>query len=142
MFHIIITKECNRTSIEKFETKEEAIEVMNKKYSDKKFNAKIMFIPKIRSGLKLYRNGCYYKTIIRTTPNLCSLLDVKNNPGDSTDPIRPDRLLELLYEEKLHMNEDDTYDNNYKNNDLTINFFSENIEEKGLDAEEFDGNEE
>ncbi|MFC0903905.1 hypothetical protein ACFHWD_04265 [Clostridium sp. MT-14] len=96
-WHLIITKEGHRISVQQNKDKEELINKLNKNYSDKKYHAKVIGIPEIKLGLKLYRNGQYYKTIIGISDTLYYMTNVNTfTPGVIPDPMRIERLTQLF----------------------------------------------
>lgn len=97
LYHLIITKNHNRIDISESKDKNKLINKIHKKYSNSKYNAKIVGIPNVLPGLKLYKEGVYYKTVIGISDSVVYLIDI-NNINKETIPsaFRLGRIEELI----------------------------------------------
>lgn len=100
IYHLVINKEGNRTSVFEDENKEKVRDKLNKKYTDKRYRAKIIGIPEIEVGLRLYKEDNYYKTIIGETNSLFYLDNEYNdNPNRIPDPTRKESIMSWFINE-------------------------------------------
>jgi hypothetical protein len=113
IYHLVITKKDHKISIKEDINKDKLMNKLNKKYSDKKYHAKVIGIPKIKLGLNLYKKGEYYKTIIGVDNTLYYMVNVDNfSPGIIPDPMRIEILPQLFIEGMLDPDIEE-YDKNH-----------------------------
>ena len=88
-------------SSEEFDTREDAEKKINHMHHENRSKSDTIGIPNIKVGLKLFREGKYYKTIISELPDLWFLQGEINNKDNIPNPVRKEKLIDWYVTEKI-----------------------------------------